>query len=124
MVFANRPVLHHLKFWDEDDYEYDYWDRIAHAWTSIISAGKRNSRRLSTSSFFENVAVAENGGNKLSNVRRFIILLSGKGLTSFTINNRTNFFGEKNKSKLSRVSFFENKSLVLVLVFVLKSEAI
>ena len=28
-------------------------------------------------------------------VRRFIILLSGEGLTSFRINNRTNFFGEK-----------------------------
>ena len=27
--------------------------------------------------------------------RRFIILLSGEGLTSFRINNRTNFFGEK-----------------------------
>ena len=42
------------------------------------------------------------GGNKLSNVKSFTILLSGEGLTSFSINDRTNFF------KLSWVSFFEN----------------
>ena len=29
------------------------------------------------------------------NARSFIILLSGEGLTSFSINNRTNLFGEK-----------------------------
>ena len=45
-------------------------------------AGKRDSRRRS-------------GENKLSNVRSFIILLSGEGLTSFSINNQTNFFAEK-----------------------------
>ena len=36
-----------------------------------------------------------NGGNKLSNVRSFIILRSGKGLTSFNKDNSTNFPGEK-----------------------------
>ena len=36
-----------------------------------------------------------------TNVSSFIILLSGEGLTSFSINNRTNFFGEK-KKKLKR----------------------
>ena len=47
------------------------------------------------------------GGNKLSNERSFIILLSGEGLTSFSINNRTNFFGEKKlKMKLFGVLFF------------------
>jgi len=35
------------------------------------------------------------GGNKLSNVRGLIILPSGEGLTSFSINNGTNFFREK-----------------------------
>ena len=34
-------------------------------------------------------------GNKLSNVRSFIILKSGKDLTSFTKSNPTNFCGEK-----------------------------
>jgi len=52
--------------------------------------------------------VTGNGGNKLSNVRSFIILLSGEGLPSFTINNRNNLFDEKSKMKLSGVSFFEN----------------
>ena len=50
-------------------------------------------RRRSTTSFDENVR--RSGGNKLSNVKSFIILPSGEGLTSFSINNRTNFFGEK-----------------------------
>ena len=34
-------------------------------------------------------------GKSISNVRSFIILLSGEGFASFSINNRTNFFGEK-----------------------------
>ena len=63
------------------------------------------------------------GGNKLSNVKSFIILRSGEGLTSFSIINRTNFF------KLSWMSFFENaqklkSNLVHVLVLVLKSKAL
>ena len=40
-------------------------------------------------------SISYNGGNKLSNVRSLISLLSGEGLTSFSINNRTNFSGEK-----------------------------
>ena len=70
-----------FRFWDEDDYEYKIFSilGIAHAWTSVILAGRRDSRRQSTTSL--------NGGNKLSSVRCFIILLSGEGLT-FTINNR------------------------------------
>ena len=55
-------------------------------------AGKRDSRRHFTTSFSKNVIVAG------TNVSCFIILLSGEGLTSFSINNRTNFFGEKKKS--------------------------
>ena len=45
-----------------------------------------------------------------TNVSSFIILLSGEGLTSFSINNRTNFFGEKKKvkKKLSGVFFLEH----------------
>ena len=55
-------------------------------------------------------------GKKLSNVRYFIILLSGEdSLTSFSINNSTlgfkpftvlNFLVRKSKLKLSGVSFF------------------
>ena len=51
--------------------------------------GKRESHRHSTTGFSENVVV---GGNKLPNVRSFIILQSGEGLT---VNNRANFFSEK-----------------------------
>ena len=46
------------------------------------------------------------GRNKFSNVRSFIILLSGEGLTSFTINNRTKFFDEKKKRKMKLSGFF------------------
>ena len=59
-----------------------------------------------------------------------MIFLSGKGLSSFSINNRTNVFGEKKKSKMkvSGLSFLENTSknfkLNLVLVLVLKSKAL
>ena len=42
------------------------------------------------------------GGNKLSNVRSFIILSSGEGLTSFSINNCTNFFGERKYNEAFR----------------------
>ena len=45
----------------------------------------------------------------LSNVRNFIILLSREGLTSFSINNRTNFFVSKKKKEneaFRGVSFF------------------
>ena len=50
--------------------------------------GKRGSRRQSTTR-------GRSGGNKLSNVRSFIILLSGEDLTSFNNGNSTNFSGEK-----------------------------
>ena len=54
--------------------------------------------------------------NKLSNVRSFIILLSGEGLTSLSVNNRIyvlTFLVKKGKLKLSRVSFFLEHSLKL-----------
>ena len=46
------------------------------------------------------------GGNKLSDVWSFIILLLEEDLTFFNINNRTSFFAEKGKVTLSGVSFF------------------
>ena len=45
-------------------------------------------------------------GTKLSNIRKFIILLSREGLTSFSINNPTSFFGEKKESEAFRGVFF------------------
>ena len=96
-----------LRFFDEDDYEYEIFStlRIAHAWTSVILAGKRDSRRHSTTGLSENdQRECRSGGNKLTDVRSFIILRSGEGLTSFSINNRTDFFGEKSTMKLSVVS--------------------
>ena len=56
----------------------------------VILAGKRGSRRQSTTR-------GRSGGNKLSNVRSLIILLSGEGLTSFNNDNSTTFYGEKKK---------------------------
>ena len=38
-------------------------------------------------------------GKSISNVRRFIILLSGEGFTSISINNRTNFVDEKKSNE-------------------------
>ena len=70
-------------------------------------------------------------GNKSSNVRSFIILQSGEGLTSFTKSNPTNFCGEK-KVKLNfqgcnfffknkRKEFFKKSNLVFVVVLVPES---
>ena len=44
--------------------------------------------------------------NKLSNVRSFITLRSGEGVTSFTKGNSANFSSEIGKMKLSGESIF------------------
>ena len=53
--------LETFRFWDEYDNEYEIFSVLssARAWTSVILAGKRDSRRYSTTSFSENVEVAE-----------------------------------------------------------------
>ena len=50
-----------FRFWDEDHNEYVIFSVLSgtRAWTSVILAGKRGSRRHSTTSFSENVEVAE-----------------------------------------------------------------
>ena len=52
-------LLETFRFWDENEYDYDIFSilSIAHAWTqwTVIGAGKRDSRRHSTSSISENV---------------------------------------------------------------------
>ena len=66
-------------------------------------AGKRDSRRHSTTRFSENVAWREQV-IKCKTFHRFAI---EEGLTSSSIINRTNFFGEKNKNEASKdVCFF------------------
>ena len=62
---------------------------------------KLDSRRNSTKSF-----KSRSGGNMSSNVRSFIILRSEEGLTFFSINNPTNFFGEKSSNESFRGVFF------------------
>ena len=60
--YSNKPVrLETFKFWDEDDFEYEIFPILssAHARTTVILAGKCGSRRLSTTSFSENVVVAK-----------------------------------------------------------------
>ena len=49
-----------FRFWEEDDYDYQIFAILsfAHAWASVILAGKRDSLRHSTTSFSENVVVA------------------------------------------------------------------
>ena len=69
-------------FWDENERKRGF----SQAWTSVILAGKRDSRH-STTSFSDK---CRRGGNKLSVRRSFIILLSGEGLTSFRRHNRKN----------------------------------
>ena len=94
-----------LRFFDEDDHEYKIFSilSIAQAWTSVILAGKRDHRRHSTTSFSEEVVVA---GTSYQMLESFSILLSGEGLTSCSIDNPANFFGEKSTMKLSGVSIF------------------
>ena len=54
-------IIETFRFWDEYDNEYEIFSVLssARAWTSVILAGKRDSRRYSTTSFSENVEVAE-----------------------------------------------------------------
>ena len=49
------------RFWDEDDYEHRVFLLLSSAlvWASVSLAGKRDSRRHSTTSFSEYVVVAE-----------------------------------------------------------------
>ena len=92
------------RFWDENDCVYEIFSIVssARAWGSVILEGKRGSRRQSTTR-------GRSGGNKLSDVRSFIILLSREGLTSFNNDNSTNFSGEKKVQwRIPGCLFFDN----------------
>ena len=68
---------------------------------------KRDSRR-------HDVLVASHG-NKLSNIRRFIILRSGDGLTSFNKDKRYDFSGgRKVQSSLPWCLFLENTRKICI----------
>ena len=76
-------------------------------------AGKRVSHRHSTTTFSENVVVAEASCQMISNVRRFIILRSGPGGGSLTSSNKkssANISGEESTMKYSIPGylFFDN----------------
>ena len=81
-------MIESFRFWDKDDFEDEISLTLssARAWTSVILAGKRGSRRHSTTSFRVNVVVAGTSSN---------ILWPGKGETVSNKNNRTYFSGEK-----------------------------
>ena len=52
----DSDLIESFRFEDAEDYEYETFSIliIAHAWTSVILAGKRDSRQHSTTSFSEN----------------------------------------------------------------------
>ena len=54
-------TLETFRYWDEYDNECEIFPKLssAPAWTSVISAGARGSRRHSTTSFSKNVEVAK-----------------------------------------------------------------
>ena len=86
-------------------YEYEIFSIVSNArlWGSVILAGKRGSRRHSTTSFSESVVEA---GTTYQLLRSFSILQSGEGSTSFNNDNSANFSGEKSTMKISGVSTF------------------
>ena len=103
--FHPDNTIESFGFWDDDDFEYEIFSvlSIAHAWTSVILAGKRGSRRHSVTSFSENAGVAETSYQKqevLSFCYREVLR------TSFSINKHTNLFSEKKKNEAFRGVFF------------------
>ena len=64
----------------------------ARAWTSVILAGKRGSRRHSTTSLSENVEVAETSSRR---VEVLSFCDRERALTSFTKGNSANFSSEE-----------------------------
>ena len=66
--------------------------KCARARTSVNLAGKRDSRRHSTTKISENVVVVETSYQML---KFYQVLRSGEGLTSSTEDNSANLSGEK-----------------------------
>ena len=84
------PVVSKWTMWNDNEYEIFLILGIAHAWTSVILGGKRDSRRHSTTSFNENVVVA---GTRSQMLEVLAFCNSGEVLTSFNNDNSANFSG-------------------------------
>ena len=102
------------RFWDEDEYTItrfsQYWVLLTREPASIWEENV-----IASSFYYEFCLECCSGGNTLSNVRSFIILPSGDGLTTFSINDPANFFGEKkSEMKPSGVSFFKTRIKTLI----------
>ena len=84
--------------YDEEDKEYEIFSTLssARAWTRVILAGKRDSRRQE---FWQEY---RRGRNKLSNVRNSIILGSREGLTLFNNYNSASFSSGKTHTEAFR----------------------
>ena len=70
--------------------------------TSVFLAGKRDCRLHSTTSFRENIVVAE----KRYQMLEVLSFCDQEGLTSLNKNNSANFLGEKSTMKLCGMSIF------------------
>ena len=93
-------------------------------WTSVILAGKHDSRRHSTTSVNENVVEAETSFVSYQMLGDFISLRSGEGLTSFNKKDCANFSGEKNRYEAFRGGWLFENTLSLVLNLVLESKGL
>ena len=67
---------------DEDDHDHEI---CAYAWPIVILSGKLDSRRHSF--YYAFLQESRGGGNKLSNIRGFVILRPGESITSFNKDN-------------------------------------
>ena len=78
-VVAKAPLIESFRFWDKDDFEYEIFSTLSinHAWTSVISAGKRDSGRHSTTSFSENVELVVR--EEVINCKKFHHSAIGRG---------------------------------------------
>ena len=126
IVIVQKAIETFIRFQDEYDYEYEIFSILssARAWTSVILAGKRGSRRHSTTSFSESVVVAGTSYQMLE-----VLAFCNRERAqppSMTITVLT-FLVKKSTIKNSRVSIFRKNfksNLVLVVVLVVESKAL
>ena len=88
LVAAGTSLIESFRFWDEDEEIFSILS-IAHAWTSVILAGKRDSLCHSPTGFSESVVLME------TSYKGFIILRPGDGLSSFNKDDSANFLVKK-----------------------------
>ena len=100
VLLAGIRLLESFRFENEDDYEYQIFSILssAGAWASVIFAGKRDSRRLSATGYSKNRSW---WWEQVIKCDFFIILRSGEGLTSFSMEITKATFWVKKKAKRS-----------------------